>query len=267
LEQVIINLGVNARDAMPGGGTITLTTSAVSAADVRTMGADILPIGDYIRLTVSDTGKGIAPEIQGKIFEPFFTTKDVGKGTGLGLSTVYGIIKQSGGFIFVDSPPGSGATFAIYFPVHRAEAGSAEEPDDASASRISQRREYWGTGRILLVEDEDMVRAVAQRALSRQGYEVVGAIDGEDGLEKLAHEPRFDLLISDVMMPNMDGPTMARQARKAFPDLPILFMSGYAENELRQSINLPEVAFLPKPFSVEQIAAAVGQILQQKEPE
>ncbi|MEH6789415.1 response regulator [Parasphingorhabdus sp.] len=266
LEQVIINLGVNARDAMPNGGKISISTQAVVASDVRALKSDILPVGDYTALIFSDSGTGIPPHVIGKIFEPFFTTKAVGKGTGLGLSTVYGIIKQSGGYIFASSQPGAGTTFSIYFPVHRPTA------DDLSRASLSSppvkataRKELWGTGHILLVEDEDMVRAVAERALTRQGYTVVTASEGEEALGLLSaqaeQEQPFDMIVSDVVMPNMDGPTMAKHVRKHFPDLPILFMSGYAEEQLRKSIDLDRVNFLPKPFSVAQIAEAVGETL------
>ena len=261
LEQVIINLGVNARDAMPGGGKISITTQSITASEAREQKSDILPVGEYTALIVSDTGKGIAPEVLSKIFEPFFTTKDVGKGTGLGLSTVYGIVKQSGAYIFADSEKGKGATFSIYFPVHRARP----EDEVPKIVKAAVTRDLWGSGHILLVEDEDMVRAVAERALTRQGYTVVTAADGEEGLARLAEQgegaEKFDIIVSDVVMPNMDGPAMAKRARALYPDLPILFMSGYAEEQLRKSINLDNVEFLPKPFSVVQIAEAVGNIL------
>ncbi|QJB70566.1 response regulator [Parasphingorhabdus halotolerans] len=267
LEQVIINLGVNARDAINAksnkGGKISVTTEAVTASDVRALKSDILPVGDYTALIIADTGKGIPPDVIGKIFEPFFTTKEVGKGTGLGLSTVYGIVKQSGGYIFADSAPGAGATFSIYFPVHTL---SGEEATRAARpAKAAVTKELWGSGHILLVEDEDMVRAVAERALTRQGYTVVTASDGEEGLDYLNaqadSDEKFDIIVSDVVMPNMDGPAMAKQAREKYPELPILFMSGYAEEQLRKSIDLDNVAFLPKPFSVAQIAEAVGNIL------
>jgi len=261
LEQVVVNLAVNARDAMlakdpNGGGTLTIMSRAVSAAEVRKMGSDILPVADYSALEMSDTGTGIPPEILGKIFEPFFTTKEIGKGTGLGLSTVYGIVKQSGGYIFADSKPGQGSTFSIYFPVHAAEA-----PKIAKVTAKEKPVDLWGTGLILLVEDEDMVRAVAERALTRQGYTVLTAENGEAALELLARGEKPDLLISDVVMPSMDGPTMVRHARERYPDLPILFMSGYAEEQPRKSIDLDNVAFLPKPFSVQQLAEAARDML------
>ncbi|HEV2866886.1 MAG TPA: response regulator, partial [Allosphingosinicella sp.] len=262
LEQVIVNLAVNARDAMvakdsEGIGTLTLQTYAVAADDVRRMGTDILPVGDYTALKVSDTGTGIPPHIIGKIFEPFFTTKEVGKGTGLGLSTVYGIVKQSGGFIFAESQLGKGTTFTIYLPVHRTQAGEVQvktRPKDKVA-------ELWGTGTILLVEDEAMVRTVAERALTRHGYTVLVAENGEAALEILEREGKVDLLISDVVMPTMDGPTTVRAARKLHPELPILFISGYAEEQLRKSIDIPNVSFLAKPFSVQQLAETVRDVL------
>ncbi|QNE30972.1 response regulator [Sphingomonas sp. NBWT7] len=262
LEQVVVNLAVNARDAMlakhpHGGGKLTIQTRSATIVEVRRRGPDIMPAGDYTALEISDTGSGIPPDILPKIFEPFFTTKEVGKGTGLGLSTVYGIVKQSGGYIFADSKPGQGASFTIYLPVHA--RGEPVAPRKPAAK--PKPAEMWGTGTVLLVEDEDMVRAVAERALTRQGYTVLTAENGEVALELIAEHPRFDLLVSDVVMPAMDGPTMARHVRARYPDLPILFMSGYAEEQLRKSIDLDNVAFIPKPFSVQQLAAAAREAL------
>lgn len=222
------------------------------------MGSDILPAADYTALSVTDTGTGIAPEVLPKIFEPFFTTKELGKGTGLGLSTVYGIVKQSGGWIFADSRPGHGATFTIYLPVHTAGPAPLRPALRRAAARTG---DTWGQGTVLLVEDEDMVRAVAERALVRQGYTVLSAENGEAALELLETSGRPDLLISDVVMPTMDGPTMVRRVRERYPDLPVLFMSGYAEEQLRRSIDLDVVAFLPKPFSVQQLAEAARDML------
>jgi two-component system, cell cycle sensor histidine kinase and response regulator CckA len=263
LEQVIVNLAVNARDAIQakgdGGGTLTLATKRITAADVRALDSEIIPAGDYTALVVEDTGGGISPENLGKIFEPFFTTKEKGRGTGLGLSTVYGIVKQSGGFIFADSEPGKGTRFTVYLPVHHAPpiqaqpaAGGAAEP---------KRGEWAGGGRILLVEDEDPVRMVAERALARQGYEVTCARDGEEGLEYVQLGRRYELVVSDVVMPGMNGPAMAREMRKIAPGLPILFMSGYAEEQLRKEINIAQMHFLPKPFSVEQLSEKVAEVL------
>jgi two-component system cell cycle sensor histidine kinase/response regulator CckA len=254
LEQVIINLAVNARDAMAGkgGGTLTIQTYSVKSDQVAELGSDILPIADYSALSVTDTGSGIAPSVLSKIFEPFFTTKEVGKGTGLGLSTVYGIVKQSGGFIFADSTVGQGTRFVIYLPVHHEDA-AATKPRKLGKAK---KDELWGTGTVLLVEDEPMVRTVAERALTRHGYTVITADNGEDALAVLAKGEPIALLISDVVMPGMDGPTMVREARKSRPDLKILFMSGYAEEQLRKSIDIENVNFLPKPFSVTELAEA-----------
>jgi two-component system cell cycle sensor histidine kinase/response regulator CckA len=270
LEQVLMNLAVNARDAIQAQGVgrrggdisaarLTMATRRVTAADIRRMGSEIIPVGDYTALIVEDTGGGIPPEVLPKIFDPFFTTKEMGKGTGLGLSTVYGIVKQSGGFIFADNVAEGaaikGARFTIYLPVHHSSEPVAVRGEKEVASSWS------GGGRILLVEDEDMVRAVAERALARQGYEVTTAADGEEGLEKVREGGTFDLVVSDVVMPSMDGPAMARELRIIAPDLPVLFMSGYAEEQLRNEIDIENMHFIPKPFSVQQIADKVAEVL------
>ncbi len=257
LEQVIINLGVNARDAMPKGGVVHISTLAVGQQEVAAMGSEFLPIGDYVKLSVEDSGVGISKENLSKIFEPFFTTKELGKGTGLGLSTVYGIVKQSGGFIFADSTVGQGTRFDIFLPVHRGEAPFV----GTGKKEFYKPKDLWGNGRVLIVEDEDMVRAVAERALVRQGYVVETASDGEQALELFAEGKRYDLIVSDVVMPNMDGPTMARNLRETYGDIRLLFMSGYAEEQLRETISLDNVSFLAKPFSVQQIAEAVHDAL------
>ncbi|WP_420140582.1 response regulator, partial [Sphingomonas sp.] len=259
LEQVIVNLAVNARDAMPDGGTLTIQTYPVSTADVRRMRSEILPIANYTALRIADTGQGIPQENLAKIFEPFFTTKEIGKGTGLGLSTVYGIVKQTDGFIFADSEVGQGTSFVIYLPVHQ--ASEAPAPIAPPPPKVEQAGDTWGTGTILLVEDEAMVRAVAERALTRQGYRVVTANNGEEALEVLEEGVPVDLLISDVVMPMMDGPTLVRTARAQLPDLKVLFMSGYAEEQLRKSIDIERVSFLPKPFSVQQLSEAARDAL------
>jgi len=272
LEQVIVNLAVNARDAMQsrgdGSGTLTLATRRITAADVRAMRSEIIPSGDYTALIVEDTGGGIPPEHLGKIFEPFFTTKEHGKGTGLGLSTVYGIVKQSGGFIFAESEVGQngrsgGTRFTVYLPVYHVAPGAAPE---SAAKPVEAPRQWAGGGRILLVEDEDPVRIVAERALTRQGYEVTAARDGEEGLELVQQGGRFDLVVSDVVMPTMDGPAMAREIRRIAPALPLLFMSGYAEEQLRKEIALPNAFFMPKPFSVQQLSEKVGEVLARTAP-
>ena len=232
------------------------------------MASEILPADDYTVLLVQDNGGGIPPEALGKIFDPFFTTKEQGRsgqmgGTGLGLSTVYGIVKQSGGFIFADNILGTGgkpegARFTIYFPVHR---GVMPKP----AERIEQvaASDWSAGGRVLLVEDEDMVRAVAERALTRAGYTVTPTADGEEGLAAVANGGEFDIVVSDVVMPGMDGPAMARAIRKVRPDLPVLFMSGYAEEQLRDEIDIANMHFIAKPFSVQQIGDKVGAIMRE----
>ncbi|NBC35582.1 response regulator [Novosphingobium sp. FSY-8] len=274
LEQVIVNLVVNARDAMQehsqrhgrdGSGRLNVYTRRVSAQDVRAMRSDILPIADYTALVVEDTGGGIPPDVLGKIWEPFFTTKEQGKGTGLGLSTVYGIVKQSGGFIFAENVATAaggvqGARFVVYLPVHH---GAVE----VASPRPREGTATWaGGGDILLVEDEDAVRVVAERALTRAGYNVTCASDGEAGLEAVEHRrdsgmAMFDLIVSDVVMPVLDGPAMARAIRKLEPGLPLIFMSGYAEEQLRKEISLDNMHFMPKPFSVQQIAEKVAGAL------
>ena len=261
LEQVIVNLVVNARDAMAekadGSARLTIHTCRLTQADVRAMANEIMPLGEYTGLIVEDSGCGIPPENLTKIFEPFFTTKEQGRGTGLGLSTVYGIVKQSGGFIFADSEIGKGTRFSIYFPVHHGPAGQGA----TGVPKVEEPRRWAGGGKILLVEDEDTVRAVAERALSRQGYEVTTAADGEEGLQFVALGRRYDLVVSDVVMPVMDGPAMTREIRKLVPTIPVLFMSGYAEEQLRKEIDFPNMHFMPKPFTVQQITDTVAQVL------
>ena len=265
LEQVIVNLAVNARDAIQsktidGSGTLSLLTKKITAADVRSMRSDILPVADYTALFVEDTGGGIPPENLTKIFEPFFTTKEQGKGTGLGLSTVYGIVKQSGGFIFAESELGKGTRFSVYLPVHHADPAELAALAPVSM-REEPRIEWSGGAHLLLVEDEDPVRVVAERALTRAGYTVTAVADGEAGLEVVKLGRQYDIVVTDVVMPVMDGPTMAREIRKVVPAMPVLFMSGYAEEQLRNEIDMADVHFLPKPFSVQQISDKVAAVL------
>jgi len=266
LEQVIMNLAVNARDAIQsngkGTGRISLLTRSVKANQVVKFGSEVLPSADYTVLIVQDTGGGIPDQVLPKLFDPFFTTKELGKGTGLGLSTAYGIVKQSGGFIFADNVKDSGgkpvgARFTIYFPVHRGEVPKRVEPAKAEPSSD------WSVGgKILLVEDEDMVRAVAERALARAGYQITACADGEEGLATIAKGESFDLVVSDVVMPGMDGPAMVRAIRQQRPDMPVLFMSGYAEENLRKDIDIPDMHFIAKPFSVQAISDKVGSVMQ-----
>jgi two-component system cell cycle sensor histidine kinase/response regulator CckA len=226
------------------------------------LGTAIMPAGDYVRIEVRDTGTGIAKEHLGKIFDPFFTTKPVGQGTGLGLATVYGIVKQTGGFITVDSEPGKGTAFRIYLPRHKMDetAGEAAAPV-AEAERVE--RDVTGQDTILLVEDEEAVRSFAARALRLRGYNVLEASGGEEALDIVrADKDPIHLLITDVVMPNMDGPTLVRAVRRIRPEIPIIFMSGYAEEAFRRNDEKAEdLHFLPKPFGLKQLAAKVKEVL------
>ena len=272
LEQVIMNLAVNARDAIQsrgkGTGRISLFTRHLHATEVVQLGSEVLPAADYTVLIVQDTGGGIPPHVLPKLFEPFFTTKEQGKGTGLGLSTAYGIVKQSGGFIFADNIKDkaghpTGACFTVYFPVHH---GEAHKKRETRAPLISS--EWSAGGKVLLVEDEDMVRAVAERALARAGYDVKACANGEEGLAAITEGTvQFDIVVSDVVMPGMDGPAMVRAIRAKLPKMPVLFMSGYAEEQLRRDIDIPDMHFIPKPFSVAAIGDKVGAVLSQARAE
>ncbi|HEY4135737.1 MAG TPA: ATP-binding protein [Alphaproteobacteria bacterium] len=261
-EQVIINLVVNARDAMSGGGTLTIRTANVVLDHEIQRGVEIMPAGDYVQVEVIDTGCGIPPENIERIFEPFFSTKEVGSGTGLGLSTVYGIVKQTGGFVMVDSVAGEGSTFSIYLPRHHATSAErvVSHDDDASAGSA---RDLTGVGTILLVEDEDAVRLFGARALRNKGYKVLEAKNGENALEVIKDAPDpVDLVITDVVMPVLDGPELVRRVRTANPTMKVIFISGYAEDNLREKLaQSPDVHFLPKPFSLQQLAGKVKEVL------
>jgi two-component system cell cycle sensor histidine kinase/response regulator CckA len=221
--------------------------------------------GDQALIEVSDDGPGIAPEVLDKIFDPFFTTKPVGEGTGLGLATVYGIVKQSDGWIAVDNRPGDGAAFRIFLPVHIGPAGVAitAAPQPAKAKR-PVARDLSGAGRILFVEDEDAVRIVAAKLLRARGYEVIEAASGEEALEiAMAHAGEIDLMISDVVMPGMQGPELLKQARQYLAQAPVMFISGYAESEFSDLLEGEEnVSFLPKPIDIKTLAERVKQELQ-----
>lgn len=260
IEQVIINMAVNARDAMNGGGKLTITTSNLSLTAPLRREHEEVPAGDWVVIEVTDTGSGIPPEIVGRIFDPFFSTKEVGKGTGLGLSTCYGIVKQTGGYIFVDSEVGRGTTFSIYLPRHIKTAGE-EEAKEKAASQAAQ--DLTGAGTILLVEDEDAVRMFASRALRNKGYTVLEARHGENALEVLeGHQGRIDLVVSDVMMPGMDGPTMLKHIRDKRPSLKAVFISGYSEERLKETFETSnDIHFLAKPFSLKQLAEKVKEVL------
>ena len=269
LEQVIINLCVNARDAMSSkgaqGGALTIKTENVTLAAPIRRGDEVMPPGDYVVTAVTDTGTGIPKEILERIFEPFFSTKEVGAGTGLGLSTVYGIVKQPGGFVLVDSEVGPGATFSIYLPRHEGEeaTGTTVARDEATLPK-----DLTGAGTVLLVEDEDPVRLFSTRALRNKGYEVIEAESAERALEIL-HDTaqRVDLVITDVVMPKMDGPTLIKQVRELYPDrkLKVIFISGYAEDNFRQRLGDDvDIHFLPKPFSLKQLAGKVKEVMAEK---
>lgn len=258
LSNAIINLVVNARDAMPGGGVVTIRTANEATSHATALGTAIMPAGEYVRIDVADTGTGIPPEILGKIFDPFFTTKPVGQGTGLGLATVYGIVKQSGGFITLDSEIGRGTTFRIYLPRHHIDQNAPVVEAERAAPR-----DVTGQDTILLVEDEEAVRSFAARALRMRGYNVIEASGGEEALEHVrADKAPIHLIITDVVMPNMDGPTMVRQVRRIRPDMQVIFMSGYAEEAFRRNDEKAEdLHFLPKPFGLKQLAAKVKEVL------
>ena len=291
-EQVIVNLAVNARDAMPEGGRLLIRTANATHEAVPSENRLGMPAGDHVLIEVLDTGQGIPPDVMEKIFEPFFTTKEIGKGTGLGLSTVFGIVKQSGGTIDVRSTVGEGTAFRIYFPRHEPSAEPAPEPEIALPSPSSQNSaaiaasrlkgggdraktdadkpaprkpapDHTGQGVILLVEDEDPVRAVNSRALSARGYTVLEAASGIDALRIIAETSEtIDLVVSDVVMPEMDGPTLLRELRKDSPNLKVIFVSGYAEDAFRK--NLPDgedFNFLPKPFSLKQLVETVKETI------
>jgi two-component system, cell cycle sensor histidine kinase and response regulator CckA len=269
-EQVIVNLAVNARDAMPDGGKLTVKTANLTTDEAAQLSYKGMPAADYVRIDITDTGTGIPPEIVDKIFEPFFSTKEVGKGTGLGLSTVYGIVKQTGGFVYVDSEAGKGTSFHIFFPRHRPELEVQPEPQaangaarGAAAEPPKPRADLTGQGTILLVEDEDGLRSLNARGLRSRGYSVIEASNGVEAMEALEEKDgAVDLVVSDVVMPEMDGPTLLREMRKRNPNLKIIFVSGYAEEAFDKS--LPEneqFAFLPKPFALSALVEKVKETM------
>ncbi|MDZ7629535.1 MAG: response regulator [Parvularculaceae bacterium] len=264
LETAIMNLAVNARDAMsPQGGTLTIRTSLVSAADIKAKAVTGLGDQDYVLVEVADTGPGVPAEIAEKIFEPFFTTKEEGKGTGLGLSTVHGIVGQMGGAITVENVATGGALFKVYLPAHQGGAGDEPEPEP-EPSPVSA--DYSGSGRILVVEDEDPVRAFVIATLERSGYEVTDAEDGVAALAILKDDQDFDLIVSDVMMPEIDGPTFVARAREDFGvTASVIFMSGYAEASVRAQMDQIEgVRYIQKPFPMATLGARVKEALHER---
>jgi two-component system cell cycle sensor histidine kinase/response regulator CckA len=277
-EQVIVNLAVNARDAMPSGGKLTVHTANVTADEMAKFGYKGVPAADYVLVEVTDTGTGIPPGIIDKIFEPFFSTKEVGKGTGLGLSTAYGIVKQTGGFIYAESAPGN-TVFRIFLPRHVPGAEEkleqlpiTEAPEIAGAMSAADKMaraatdDLTGQGTILLVEDEEGLRALNARGLTSRGYTVLEAGNGLEAIDIFDRQGDVDLVVSDVVMPEMDGPTLLKELRQRDPKVKIIFVSGYAEEAFAK--NLPsneqgraQYAFLAKPFTLKQLVAEVKKTM------
>ncbi|HUK23666.1 MAG TPA: response regulator [Terriglobales bacterium] len=257
IEQIVMNLAANARDAMPQGGTLTIEIANVRLDDVYVQRRSVVPPGDYVLLAVSDTGHGIAAEHLAHIFEPFYTTKEADKGTGLGLATVYGIVKQNGGFIWVYSEPGMGTTFKIYLP--RAEEKVRESPVQPVAEKVPQ-----GSETVLLVEDEPSVRESAREFLQLNGYMVLDAANGEEALRVAReYDGPIHLMITDVVMPNMGGAVLAEQLHQERPDMKVLFVSGYAEHTVLRHGDIDVTnQFLQKPFTLKSLARKAREVLQ-----
>jgi two-component system, cell cycle sensor histidine kinase and response regulator CckA len=256
VEQVLVNLVVNSRDAMPRGGTITIETANVKLDEAYASKLVGLSAGDYVMLAISDTGTGMDQETQKRIFEPFFTTKEKGKGTGLGLSTVYGIIRQSGGNIWVYTEPGEGTTFKVYMPQIEAEVGGSVIPHSSSIMQD-------GNETVLLVEDEEMVRKLASQLLKESGYSVLEASGGDEAMDicKTYQEP-IDLLITDVVMPKMSGRDVAAQLKTLHPETRVLFMSGYTDDAIvHHGIVDSDIAFIQKPFSATSLTQKIREVL------
>jgi two-component system cell cycle sensor histidine kinase/response regulator CckA len=260
IEQLIMNLSVNARDAMTSGGKLTIETANMELGEEYARAHISVTPGHYVMLSVSDTGVGMSPEIKENIFEPFFTTKEKGKGTGLGLSTVYGIVKQSGGNIWVYSEPGQGTTFKIYFP-------RVEEEERVLNHRETTGPLLQGKETILLVEDEASVRSFAARVLHGHGYTLLEAVNGDEAL-RLAQEhagEEIHLLLTDVVMPKMGGKELADRLKILWPDIRVLFTSGYTDNAIVQhGVLNPGIHFLQKPFSPEALARKVREVLERE---
>jgi CheY-like chemotaxis protein len=256
IEQVIMNLAVNARDAMPDGGKLTIETANAELDEAYARAHVAVTPGRYVMLSVSDTGVGMTPEVRGKVFEPFFTTKEKVKGTGLGLSTVYGIVKQSGGNIWVYSEPGKGTTFKIYLP-------RADEPLEEVVERVAGGELHRGDETILVVEDNNEVREVAVRILSGQGYRVLEASQGLDAfLICTEHDGPIHLLLTDVVMPKMSGRELAETLMSIRPRIKVLYMSGYTDNAIvHHGVLETGMDFIQKPFAVDTLARKVREVL------
>lgn len=261
LGNALINLAVNARDAMPNGGNLTVRTSNLCMTENTAFDQVLMPSGDYVVIEVQDTGTGITKENLSKIFDPFFTTKEKGHGTGLGLASVYGIVKQTGGYIFPESEVNKGTTFRIFLPRHIPVPSTATTVEPG---KPQPPRDLTGVGTVLLVEDEDGVRDLAMRSLTMRGYKVLDAASGEEALEiASAYEGKIDILVSDVVMPGMEGPTLIKEIRKIKPGLRAILMSGYAEEVFRNSPDRPEdFHFVSKPFTLKSLAGKVKEVLE-----
>jgi two-component system cell cycle sensor histidine kinase/response regulator CckA len=272
MEQVILNLAVNSRDAMPHGGKLTIETCDVELDENDSRNLEGVPPGKYVMLTVSDTGEGMDTETQAHIFEPFFTTKAPGKGTGLGLATVYGVVKQSDGWIWVDSEPGRGTTFKIHLPrviesqveeceveesQARAQLASKATPDLAAARK--------GTETVLVVEDQDGIRDIVGESLRRNGYKLLIAVDGDEALKMAgAYADPIHLLVTDLVMPNIGGRELAHRLTQLRPRMKVLYMSGYSEHAaLSNEVADPPTDVLQKPFSLDALVRNVRSILDQ----
>jgi CheY-like chemotaxis protein len=253
---VIVNLGINARDAMPAGGTLLIETSNVTIDEIgpRPSGLAGIDVGEFVRLVVQDSCTGMSPEVQARLFEPFFTTKEVGKGTGLGLATVYGIVKQSGGHVHVESEPGKGSRFEVWFPRTTERTVSRPTP----APRMER-----GSEAVLLIEDDSRIRKIVAKALSAAGYRVTVAADGGDALDVVARQGSPpDLVVTDVVMPGMDGRTLASELRRRHPGLRVLYISGYAGDVLAERGVLESgIQFLEKPFTSDALLERVRALL------
>lgn len=263
LEQVLINLVVNARDAMGEKGEVVIKSSMRNITQSTIRGRDVTP-GEYVAISVIDSGCGMSRELMSRIFEPFFSTKEVGKGTGLGLSTAYGIVRQFGGFIDVESEVGKGSTFTVCLPLYIETAEDIAARQAAAANDDKPGPDLTGAGTILLVEDEDAVRVFSTRALRNKGYTVLEARSGEEALTVIEREGgnKIDLIVTDVVMPQMDGPTMYKKIREQWPDMKVIFVSGYTEDRLREQFTSNEVIyFLPKPFTLKNLASKVKEVL------
>jgi two-component system, cell cycle sensor histidine kinase and response regulator CckA len=245
---------VNAKDAMPGGGKLTIKTQNTVVDGNHRRGQTFIRPGNYVMLSVSDTGMGMDKETQSRIFEPFFTTKEKGKGTGLGLSTVYGIVKQSGGYVMVQSEEGRGTTFQIYLPQVEGAAENHATPVARAAA--------GGTETILLVEDEESVRQLVRETLASKGYRVIEAENGEDGLAVADGEKKIDLVITDVVMPGMGGRELVQQLTVTRPQTKVLYLSGYTEDAVGHEGTMESgTAFLQKPFTLQTLSRKVREVL------